>query len=404
MPPRLITLRLYYFTSFAALGAYFPYLPRWLEAQGIEGIRMGIISAIIPAMSVLGPPFFGFIADTLGLRGALLRIACFGSCVCFGAVAAAGAFGRPFGFGALFCAVLGFALFRSPMVMMADVVALEQAPAAGTTYPRIRLWGSLGFLVAALAVGRWVDPRDPVPVPLITAAALLVAFLAAWKLPARAAPPTIPVASHARGLIGDSSFRLFLGISLLAQVAHSNYDLCFSLHLRDLGWRDDLVGVAWSVAVVAEITLMAVCARILGRIEPTRLIAIAMVGAAVRWAMIATVRSPVLLLSLQPLHLFSFTLWWIASLAYIKDRAPAAALSTAQGLFTAAAAAGSVLGMLSWGALYRRAGGGVTFATASLVSAVAFGGALVWARRTRSGAPLIPVPVVGSRGMLERTP
>jgi len=404
MPERLITLRLYYFTSFAALGSYLPYLPRWLEARSIEGTRMGIISAIIPAMSVLGPPVFGLIADALGLRGALLRLACFGACVCFGAVAAAGFVGFSLGFGALFLAVLGFALFRSPMIMMADVVALERASAARTTYPRIRLWGSLGFLVAALAVGQWVDPRGPVALPLVTSAALLAALLVAWTLPVRVAPPAIPVASHARALLRDRSFRWFLGISLLVQAANSNYDLTFSLHLRDLGFRDDLIGVAWSLAVIAEIMLMAVGAKLLGRIAPERLIAIATAGATLRWLIIATVRSQPLILSLQILHVLSFTIWWIASLAYTKDRAPPLALSTAQGLFTAAAAAGAVLGMPTWGALYKRAGSGATFVTASLVSAAAFAGALGWARHTRSGAPLVAPSVAGGPEMVERTP
>lgn len=404
MPQRLLTLRLYYFACFAALGAYLPYLPRWLEAQGIEGIRMGIISAVIPAMGLIGPPAVGVIADAFGLRGALLRFSCFGACLCFGAIAAAGAAGRPLGFGALFFATLAFALFRSPMIMMADVVALEQASAAGTTYPRLRLWGSLGFLVAALAAGRWVDPTDRVALPLATSSALLFALLAAWSLPARAAPPSIPVAHHVRALLGDSSFRLFLGISVLAQAANSNYDLCFSLHLTALGFRGDLVGVAWSIAVVAEIALMAAGARLLQPLAPQRILVFAMAGAALRWALIATVRSTTVLLGLQLLHVFSFSAWWIGSLAYTKHRAPPAALATAQGLFTAATAAGSVLGMPLWGALYRRAGGGTTFGAASIVSTAAFVGALVWSRRTRSGEPLRAVSVAGRRGLQDLAP
>ena len=80
------------------------------------------------------------------------------------------------------------------------------------------------------------------------------------------------------------------------------------------------------------------------------------------------------------------------------------ALSTAQGLFTAATAAGSVLGMPLWGALYRRAGGEATFAAASLVSGAAFALALLWARRVRSGVPLCVPEVAPDRGLLGRTP
>ena len=77
---------------------------------------------------------------------------------------------------------------------------------------------------------------------------------------------------------------------------------------------------------------------------------------------------------------------WLASLAYVQQSAPPGALATAQGLFSAAVAAGSVLGMPMWGALYRRAGGAITFELAALVSIAAASLAVVWARRASGRA------------------
>ena len=72
MPGRLLPLRVYYFASFAALGAYAPFFPRWLEARGVEGLSMGVVTGLLPAMGVLGPPAIGLVADALGLRGSIL--------------------------------------------------------------------------------------------------------------------------------------------------------------------------------------------------------------------------------------------------------------------------------------------------------------------------------------------
>lgn len=392
MPRRLISLRIYYFTCFAAFGAYLPYFPRWLEARGIDGLRMAVIAALLPAMGVIGPPTFGVIADALGLRGALLRIACFGASLGFAIVAFAFATGHPLGFVGLLLAVLCFAFFRSPIVMMADVVTLEQTRATGTIYSRVRLWGSVGFLLAALAVGRLLDLGDPVALPLTIAVALFATLAAAWSLPTRSAIPAVPVIDHARALLKAPDYRVFLLTGLLIQGAHASYDLCFSLHLRDLG-RPDLAGIAWAVGIVAEVTLMAFAGPLLERIAAPRLIACAALGGALRWTMIAGVRSPLLLLALSPLHAISFALWWITATHFTRHRAPKEALATAQGLFTAANAVGSVTGMLTWGVLYKRAGGGLTFSVAACVAGVAGALALWWARRApRAGLSDVPGP------------
>src|SRR5262249_24815918 len=142
-------------------------------------------------------------------------------------------------------------------------------------------------------------------------------------------------------------------------------------------------GLAWAVGVIFEVALMAVAERLLTRFSAPSLVAFALLGASSRWVLLASVRSFAVLLALQPLHALSYSLWWVASLAYVKGPAPAHALATAQGLFLAAVAAGSVSGMLAWGTIYRRAGGVVVFGAAA---AIALGASLVatgWARRTR---------------------
>ncbi len=377
---RLLTLRIYYVACFLALGAYLPFFPRWLEARGIHGAAMGLVSASLPAMGLVGPPLFGVLSDRLGLRGALLRVACAGAFACMGALGATFALGHPLGFAGIFAAVLAFSFFRSPMISLADVITLELA-GAGSGYARTRLWGSLGFLVAALAVGRYVDPTAPAGLPLAIAAPLLAALLAAWTLPAKRLAPGLPAPGMVSSLLARADLRLFFGASFLGQIAHSSYDLCFTLHLRDLGASDGLVGISWALGVTSEVALMAGSGWIFRRFTPPWLLAAAFLGAALRWSLIASVTSIPALLALQPLHAISFALMWLASLAHVKESAPSAALATAQGVFSAAVAAGSVLGMPLWGALYRRHGGTITFEVAALVSIAAASLAVLWARK-----------------------
>jgi MFS transporter, PPP family, 3-phenylpropionic acid transporter len=389
----------YYVASFAALGVYLPFFPRWLEARGIAGTAMGAVAALIPAIGLVGPPCFGILADVLGLRASLLRIASTGACLAFAAVALPAALGEPLGTVGLVVAVASFAFFRAPMVMLADVLTLERAPGAGTSYGRVRLWGSLGFLVSVMAAGRWLDPRAPAALPAAVAIALALAVAASFALPspaerldhaqgtsARRDPTPKKVRAGLRELLGSSDFRLFLAASVLGQAAHSAYDLTFSLHLRDLGMGQGLVGVTWALGVVAEIVLMAVAAPLLTR-HGGRLLPVALLGASLRWALIASVRSHAVLIVLQPLHGFSFGLMWLASLHYVKERAPARILATAQGLYSATMAAGSVGGMLLWGSVYGGHAGATTFGAAAVVAGVAGVLAVLFARSKRTPPP-----------------
>jgi PPP family 3-phenylpropionic acid transporter len=422
VPSRPIVLRFYYFTAFAALGVYLPFFPRWLEARGIDGFGLGLVAATLPAMGVLGPPLFGLVADALGLRGFLLRLTCAGAFVGFSGITAL-ALAGDVRLGALLFAALVFSFFRSPTVMLADVVALEQSRHAGVPYGRTRLWGSLGFLAGTVLGGRLVDPTHPVALPATISAGLFAAFLATFALPARIPPPPRPVPGHVRALMQSPDMRLFLVCTFLAEAAHVAYDLCFSLHLFDRGASRAFVGDAWALGVITEIALMGFAGKMEQRLvrcsassqselasggEESRalpgsrggreaspsgtserssapnLLALAFGGAALRWLLIAAVPGRYALLALQPLHAISFALMWVSSLAFLKARAPAHILATAQGLFLAVYNAGGVAGMLLWGPLYRRAGGAFTFGVASVLALVACVLGVVFAQRARS--------------------
>lgn len=373
---------------FAAMGLYMPFLPPWLEARGVTGFALGVILANLPAMALVAPPIFGLAADAFGLRGYLLRVACGGAALAF-SVIALGPFvsGSSWGFAGLFAAVLGFAFFRAPMIPLTDVIALEEVKSGSTTYPRLRIFGSIGFLIAAITAGRYVDPARESALPVAVATALALVTAASFGLPARAATPPSPLQGHIKDLLRNGDFVLFLGAAFLAQSAHSSYDICYSLHLRDLGLSGASTGVAWGIGVMAEVLVMAFGAPLFERFRPPTLLAAAYAGASVRWILVASITSELGLFAVQLLHACSFALMWLASVAFVKERVPGAVIATGQGLFTACIAAGSVAGVLVWGPLYHREGGDLTFGCAAVLSALASCVAVWLARRARIQRP-----------------
>jgi PPP family 3-phenylpropionic acid transporter len=394
-------LRAFYAVSFAVLGVYLPFFPRWLEARGIQGFAMGATVAAFPTAGLLAPSIYGALGDAFGLRGSLLRAACAAGLTAFVFVSGAVLVTHRIGVVPLVAAVALFSMARTGMIMMADVLTLEHSATAARiddgssktahakvetrAYGPIRLWGSAGFLLAVVLGGRLLDPRDESSVPLAIAGLLLAALVASLALPSRLSAPPRPAPGRIRSLVRHADVLLFLAASFFWQAHHSSYDLCFSLHLRDLGFGGQLTGLAWATGVVAEIVLMLFAAPLLSRVGPARLLVVGHAGAVLRWAVLAWTESSAVVFALQPLHAVSFALIWVASLTFIKERAGPGSLVSGQALFFTATALGGVAGMLTWAPAYSRWGGRTVFDAAAAVAAIACLLSIAFVRTVRPG-------------------
>ncbi len=361
-------LRLYYFVVFAAFGVFLPFLPPWLTNLGITGGSIGAIAALRPLTAIVSPVIFGIIADRFGLRGLLISVACFLSAVTMGVAAFLGMFPGMLGFG-LVVALMGlFSFFRAPVISIADVTAMEGKRQG---YGRVRLWGSTGFLVAALAAGVLSDLASTSLFPAAIAGAMALAGLISLALPRGLKSPPRPLPGVRGRLLKSRDFRLFLWLAFLWLASHSAYDVCLSLHLMALGGSSGVVGGAWALGTVFEIVLMSFAPRLLHRFSPTNLIVLAVGTMTLRWVGLAFTPWIWLIMVQQPLHALSFALFWLACIEYVRRRADKEILATAQGTFSAAASLGSGLSMFLWGSLYDVSGGTGVFLAAALVGGAA---------------------------------
>jgi len=362
-------LSFHYLAFFSAMAAYFPYAPGWFRERGLSGLQIGLLVALMPAMSVLSPPLMGMLADALGLRGTIMRVASLGAVVAMGSLALLSLGAAPVSFSALFVAVFAFNLFRSPLSQLADVAALEYPG----DYGRLRVWGSIGFMIAAPAFGRWVPLNPAWCIPTACAVGLACAIVTSFLLPKRAAPPRSGITGEARALLRNRSFLLLVATAGLGQAAHAAYDLCISMHLSDLGASGTVVGVAWALATAGEIVLMSVSAWLFAKRPASMWFVLSLAVGIGRWLLFAWVDDPNVLLLAQPLHGLTFGVRWVSSLTLLRQFAGEGTMGTAQGLFMAVFSLGGVVGMLGWGPLFEHFGGSTVFAAAAAVGAGASG-------------------------------
>jgi len=369
-PPRaggsLATLRTFYFVSYGAMGVYLPFFPPWLEAQGFRGERMSALTSLVPLSALAMPLLLGLLADRLALRGPLIALASSLAALgmtLFGVLSAQNG-GISFAWAATCMAT--FALFRAPAVGLGDVVAMESR----ANYGRLRLFGSLGFLSAALAAGPLLATSSPSLVPWLVAAGLWAGALVALVLPKATAHRRAPL-SDAKALLSQPGFRLLAGTVILAFSNHSAYDLCGSLRMRDLGASSSSIGLFWAVGTFSEVVLMATCMPAIERIGPGKTLTFAALVAAVRWTVLSGTPSLPVLLALQPLHSITFGLMWLSVVSVLKREVGERGMATGQGLLTTAASIGSTIGYWLWGVTYAESGSASVFRLASWVALVA---------------------------------
>jgi PPP family 3-phenylpropionic acid transporter len=376
-------LRVYYFVTFGAFGLYLPFFPAWLEGRGFRGAALSALVSLLPLLSLLSPPLVGMLADGLGLRGRMITFAALSTALGLTALALTAFFFDPLPFWPVFSCFVLFAAFRGPLTGLADVLAMESSP----NYGRMRLFGSLGFLALALVGGQLVLLDHPYQLPALVAGALWLVVIVSRVLPKTSTLPPRPVLADARMLLRQPGYRWLLVTVALVFMSNSAYDLCASLRVRELGASSGYVGAFWALATGAEIGLLYFAAPFLRRVGPGKLLVASCVVAAGRWYFLSEATSLAVILAAQPLHAVTFALMWASAIAALQREVGHLGLATAQGLYSAALAVGSIAGLWLFGPLYEVAGSARVFQVAAVLALLA---GLVGTRLIRWTVPDAP--------------
>jgi PPP family 3-phenylpropionic acid transporter len=367
---RSAPIAVYYFLFIGSLGIFWPFFALHLASLGLRPTEITMLYALVPLTGLLGPPLVGLMADALRARIWLLRGFTAATALAFAGIVHARA-NRP----ALVAATFAFGLCRSPLSPIADASTVEHAQRTGSSFGRVRLWGSIGYLIAALSGGAILEASGLAGVLGATMIALTAAAVAAWGVPAPA-PHTEPQAFHAaRELLGKRPVWLFLCVVVLWQMAGAAYDSCFTLHLSRIGCSGRFTGAAWATGVLAEVVLLLVSGRIVAWAGASRVIAFALLTAVLRWFLLAHASGPSTILALQPLHGITFGLFYVAAVVFMREHAPEKAQTAAQGLFASAYGLGGVVGMPLAGRVFESVGATALYTYAAIIAAIAFVGA-----------------------------
>lgn len=337
MLPRLALLQ---GLSLAVLGAVFPYLALELTALGVSGLALTFAMTATPAMRLVLGPAWGMASDkTQGSPRVLLLAAGAGLFGCLALL------GLPPSLALL--GVLALGIGRTGSGPLVDGLTLRALEGNQEGYGRIRMWGSVGFLLAAFTAGMARDEGiSPLWFGASAGAAMLLVVLSIPRPPApKRTPPRLGPALRKLGT--DPAFLLLLLASGLHFAGHAVYDSFFSVHLDAQGLDTKWVGVSVAIGVGIEVGVLAAGSWLLKRVGVRRLFLGAMLLAIPRWLLAAVSTSLLFTVAAHAVHGITFGAFWIAAVALIGERAPKHLRTSGLGLLSAAVGGvGSGLGNL----------------------------------------------------------
>ncbi len=363
-------LSTFYFFYFALLGALVPYWGLFLQRRGFDAVAIGQLMAILMATKIVAPNVWGWLGDHLGHRMVIVRLASLVSLLVF-----LGMFGAQ-GFWAIALVMTLYSFFWNASLPQFEAVTFNYLGRQAARYARIRLWGSVGFIVTVVVLGALVDRLGTETLLY----ALPLIFVGIWlsSLSVRDPDPQPHLQDQPSlfSILRRPAILAFFGAVFLMQMSHGPYYAFYSIYMEDHGYSKTLIGQLWALGVLAEVGVFLVMHRLLQRWGARRVLIGSLALAAVRWLLIGYFPEVMaVLLFAQLLHAATFGTFHASAIDMVHRYFPGKLQGRGQALYASLSfGAGGAVGSLGSGFAWDGLGAPASFAIAS---GVALAGMLV---------------------------
>lgn len=362
----------FYFFYFALLGALVPYWGLFLQHRGFDAVAIGQLMAILMATKIVAPNIWGWLGDHLGHRMVIVRLASLISLIVF-----LGMFFAQ-GFWIIALVMTLYSFFWNASLPQFEAVTFSYLGKRAARYARIRLWGSVGFIVTVVVLGAVVDRLGTeVLLPALT---LLFAGIWLSSLSVRDPQPQPhpEVQPSLISVLRRPAILAFFAAALLMQMSHGPYYAFYSIYMEDHGYSKTLIGQLWALGVLAEVGMFVIMHHLLQRWGARRVLIASLALAAVRWLMIGFYPDMLtVLLFAQLLHAATFGTFHASAIHLVHHYFPGRLQGRGQALYASLSfGAGGALGSLGSGFAWDSLGPSASFAIASGVAV--WGAVISW--------------------------
>jgi MFS transporter, PPP family, 3-phenylpropionic acid transporter len=354
-----------YLVYFGAIGAAYPYLPVFYRDLGLTFAEIGLLTAVQAATQLALAPLWGGLMDRFPRVGITLPLAAL--------VAVAGGF-------VLFLATDFAGSLAGSMLLFAglagigptlDARTLETlGPDGRDRYGQVRAFGSLAFVIVALAVGMLLEVRGSRSLFWVYLPGLLATALVTATIRRRGTSRSVSMLRGSGEVLRTPGVVLFFAGFTIVWTSLTAVSAFYSIQILALGGNTSLVGFTWAFGAVIEVPLMYSFPRLAARFGTERLMVFGAVVFLLRAVLASVATDPLALVLIAPLEGTGFACAFVGGVTVLSARLPGSLGGTAQGMFSGSSGLATIVGSAAGGTLAGAVGIHGMFAASGAVALV----------------------------------
>ncbi len=364
----------FYFFYFASLGALIPYWSLYLKDIGFSVREISELMALILLTKIIAPNVWGWIADHTGQRMLIVRLGSFFAAFIFAAVF----FTTNYWWIAL--VMLSFSFFWNAALPQFEATTLQHLDNQPHRYSSIRLWGSVGFIIAVASLGYVLQYNSITLLPVSIFVFMLGIFIMSLFVPEKAAGHIHIGHIHLKEIIFRPEVLALIAVCFLSQASHGAYYTFYSLYMEGYGYSRSVIGQLWALGVIVEVLVFIFMYRLVPLLGLRKLFLLTFILTAIRWALIATFADNMgIMLFAQTLHAASFGIFHAVAIQLFHQHFSGKHAGKGQAIYSSVSfGAGGAFGTYLSGILWESSSPESTFWLSAVMAVMAFFVVLRW--------------------------
>jgi len=350
------------------VGLFVPYWGLYLQSKSFTAFQIGILLSLFQMSRIFAPNFWGWLADHTNKRARWIRLASFIGCLGYVGIFWADSFFL------IFLVMMSMSLFTSSTIPLAESLTLSHLASTSDSYSNIRLWGSVGFIIASFFLGILIDRYSiNILVWALLFTQLIILFFS-FSVPDKKFE-FIGNAKRSiwRILKKPEVISLLIGCALMVSSHGLLYNF-YSIFLKEQNYSSSLIGILWSIGVIFEIFIFILMPKILSKFHLKEVLLISLFLAVIRFFLIGYYVDILWVLILaQILHAATFGSFHVASVELVSVHFNNEHHSRGQAIYNSITyGLGGTIGGLGGGFMIDQYGAATTFMFSSILPLIGF--------------------------------
>lgn len=326
-PGQLTLLRCLHFMNYSTTVLVVTFFPLYFADIGFSKLEIGAVYSIGPMLSIFSNLLAGIAADKSKALRRVLNLIFLGQIIALALLLPQ----KQFSVVAVLMGVFYF--FQTPVASMMDSLTLLAASRMNRSFPSIRMFGSLGYAVSAIAFGfilKSIGSEWTMWFGLGTVICSLALSLLLQNYQASLAKFRF---GNLWLILKRRETFLFFCLVALVSVAHRMNEGFLTIAMREAGASSSYIGAASLASSVSEIPVFFLLSKFGHKYRELPLLAFASIMYMVRLFLLSIAHEPIAFIFLQMMHSVTFGIYYITALRYLQSVVPDEFRSSGQALF-----------------------------------------------------------------------